>query len=142
MNPHAVGAATPRAGTEDETQAQADLAAKAGVAMNALLERATLERYKPGDVIIEDGSRHMTLFNIAKGRVAVEVQRMNDETKVMQAVKILTLYEGAIFGEMSFLNGDVACAAVVAEGPCEIYQIRASTIDDLLSDGPRAARPR
>ena len=71
------------------------------------------------EVIIENGTRHCTLFNVAKGKVAVEVQRLNDDTQLMQSVKILTLYEGAIFGEMSFLNGDVACASVVAETPCE-----------------------
>ena len=53
----------------------------------------------------------------------------------MQSVKILTLFEGAIFGEMSFLNGDVACASVVAEAPCELYEIKASTIESMLSDG-------
>jgi len=63
------------------------------------------------------------------------VQRLNEETNLMQSVKILTLYEGAIFGEMSFLNGDVACAAVVAEGPCELMQIKAYTIDAMLTDG-------
>lgn len=31
------------------------------------------------------------------------------------ATQVLTLYESAVFGEMSFLHGDVACASVVAE---------------------------
>ena len=75
------------------------------------------------------------LFHVAKGKVAVEVPRFNEDTKLMQSVKILTLFEGAIFGEMSFLNGDVACATVVAEEPCDLYQIRASTVESLLSDG-------
>lgn len=44
-------------------------------AMAKLLEKATLEKYKPGDVIIQDGTKHGTLFNIAQGRVAVEVPR-------------------------------------------------------------------
>lgn len=104
-------------------------------AMNALMETATLERYKDGDIIIQEGTRHCTLFNLQKGHVAVEVQKLNEETNVMQSVKVLTLYEGAIFGEMSFLNGDVACASVVAEGPCDLMQIKASTIDSMLTDG-------
>ena len=54
----------------------------------------------------------------------------------MQSVKILTLYEGAIFGEMSFLNGDVACAAVVAEVPWAL-QIQGGSID-MLQDGGQA----
>ena len=57
----------------------------------------------------------------------------------MQSVKILTLYEGAIFGEMSFLNGDVACASVVAEaGGAEVYEIKSSAVDNMLSDGDKA----
>lgn len=40
---------------------------------------------------------------------------MDDETDLTQAVKILTLYEPAMFGEMSFLTGEEACASVVAE---------------------------
>ena len=104
-------------------------------AMHTLMEAGTLERYKEGDIIIENGTRHMTLFNLLKGKVAVEVQRRNEETNLMQSIKILTLYEGAIFGEVSFLNGDVACAAVVAEGPCELMQIRSSTIDAMLTEG-------
>lgn len=42
-------------------------------ALARLLAAATLERYKPGDVIIERGSRPATLFNIARGKVSVEV---------------------------------------------------------------------
>lgn len=110
---------------------------KAATTMHALMENATLEKYKTGDVIIENGSRHRTLFNLAKGRVAVEVERMNEDTNLMQSVKILTLYEGAIFGEMSFLNGDVACAAVVADGPCELYQIKAESIEQMLQEGKK-----
>ena len=34
--------------------------------MRVLLEKATLEKYKAGDVINADGSRPATLFNIAK----------------------------------------------------------------------------
>jgi len=102
---------------------------QSSVALQALIEKATLEKYKPGDVIISDGSRPRTLFNIAKGRVAVEVQRLNEDTQMMQNVKILTLFESAMFGEMSFLNGDVACATVVAEVETEVWQIKAATIE-------------
>ena len=87
-------------------------------ALGQLINRATLERYKPGDVIIADGTKHHTLFNIAKGRVAVEVQRMNEESHISHAVKILTLYQGAMFGEMSFLSGAVACSGTAGRIGC------------------------
>ena len=46
--------------------------------MGALLEKATLERYKAGEHVIEEGTRPKTLFNLAKGRVTVEIQRLNE----------------------------------------------------------------
>lgn len=130
MNPHA-GQTTAR--NREEGRAAEE-------AMGALLNSAELRKYKAGDTIIENGTKHMTLFNLAKGKVAVEVQRLNEDTQLMQSVKILTLYEGAIFGEMSFLNGDVACAAVVAEVPCELYEIKATTVDAMLADGGQATQ--
>ena len=135
MNPHA----GPHAGQSSVGSSDAKAAeVTATAALAQLLEQCSLEKYKTGDVIIENGSQHGTLFHLVRGKVAVEVQRLNEETQLMQSVKILTLYEGAIFGEMSFLNGDVACAAVVAEAACELYEIKSSTITDMLSDGGKA----
>ena len=102
-------------------------------ALVKLLEKATLERYKAGDVIITDGSKHGTLFNIAQGRVAVEVPRKNEETGLVESVKVLSLFDAAVFGEMSFLNNDVACANVVAEVDTEVWQIKSSSIEAMLS---------
>eukprot|EP00964_Phaeocystis_antarctica_P141883 scaffold107012_cov63-Phaeocystis_antarctica.AAC.3 len=86
--------------------------------MGALLEKATLEKYKAGERVIEEGTRPKTLFNLAKGRVAVEIQRLNEATQLPESVKILTLYPGAVFGEMSFLTGEVSTAlALLAPAP-------------------------
>jgi len=98
-----------------------------------LLQRATCEKYKPGDLVIDEGSRPRTLFNLAKGRVAVEIQRVNEATQIEESVKILTLYPGAVFGEMSFLTGEVACANVVAEIDSEINQIKAESLEGMLA---------
>ena len=38
---------------------------------------------------------------------------------------------------MSFLSGDVAAATVVAEVPCELYEIKSSQIDALLQQGEK-----
>jgi len=102
--------------------------------MSALVAGATLERYKPGDIIIQDGSKHGTLFNIAQGRVSVEISRANAETGLQESVKVLTLYTNAVFGEMSFLSGNVAVPNVVAEVDTEVWQIKASSITSTLSN--------
>ena len=109
-------------------------------AMGALLEKATLEKYKAGERVIEEGTRPKTLFNLAKGRVAVEIQRLNEATQLPESVKILTLYPGAVFGEMSFLTGEVACANVVAELDCEINQIKAANIEGMLTSEGAASQ--
>ena len=44
-------------------------------AMGALLEKATLEKYKAGELVIEEGMRPRTLFNLAKGHVAAQTPR-------------------------------------------------------------------
>ena len=85
--------------------------------MGALLEKATLEKYKAGERVIEEGTRPKTLFNLAKGRVAVEIQRLNEATQLPESVKILTLYPGAVFGEMSFLTGEVSTALALLAPP-------------------------
>jgi hypothetical protein len=53
-----------------------------------LLDQAKCETYKAGDVIIENGTRHCTLFNVASGSVAVQVQRLNEDTQLMEPVKV------------------------------------------------------
>lgn len=126
---------TKRADGSDETFAHDPHQQQApeAQAMSALLEKATMERYKAGDVVVEEGTRPRTLFNLAKGRVAVEIQRLNEATQLPESVKILTLYPGAVFGEMSFLTGEVTCANVVAEIDSEINQIKATTIESMLT---------
>ena len=86
-------------------------------AMGVLLEKATLEKYKAGELVIEEGTRPKTLFNLAKGRVTVEIQRLNEATQLPESVKILTLYPGAVFGEMSFLTGEVSTALALLTPP-------------------------
>ncbi|EOD08986.1 hypothetical protein EMIHUDRAFT_452928 [Emiliania huxleyi CCMP1516] len=93
-----------------------------GLALAKVVGTATLERYRPGDVIIAEGSQPATLFNLARGRVS--------------SAKILTLYEGAMFGEMSFLSGGKACATVVAEVESEVWQIRAPAVESSLASLP------
>ena len=56
----------------------------------------------------------------------------------VHSVKILTLYQHAVFGEMSFLNGDVACASVVAEVDTEVWQIKAASIESMLTSSGTA----
>ena len=76
---------TKRADGSDETFAHDPHQQQApeAQAMSALLEKATMERYKAGEVVVEEGTRPRTLFNLAKGRVAVEIQRLNVEGTVL-----------------------------------------------------------
>ena len=56
-------------------------------AMGELMAKATCEKYKAGDLVIEEGQRPRTLFNLAKGRVSVEIQRVNARAACEEAAR-------------------------------------------------------
>ena len=49
---------------------------------------------------------------------------------------LASLGEGAYFGEMSLLSGDVASASVVAAGPCELTVLPPREFYDVVAGNP------
>jgi CRP-like cAMP-binding protein len=97
---------------------------------------ALLARFHPlhadsGQAIVRQGDRAGGLYLIVLG--AVEVVRKVGERR---AVVLATLGEGAYFGEMSLLSGDMASASVVAAGPCELAVLPARDFYDLVAQNP------
>ena len=52
------------------------------------------------------------------------------------ATVLASLGEGAYFGEMSLLSGDVASASVIAVGPCELAVLPPRDFYDVVSGNP------
>ena len=95
-----------------------------------------LSRFHPlhadsGQAIVRQGDRAGGLYLIVLG--AVEVVRKVGERR---AVVLATLGEGAYFGEMSLLSGEMASASVVAAGPCELAVLPPRDFYDLVAQNP------
>ncbi len=97
---------------------------------------ALLARFHPlhadsGQAIVRQGDRAGGLYLIVLGAVDV-VRRVGER----RAVVLATLGEGAYFGEMSLLSGEMASASVVAAGPCELAVLPPRDFYDLVSRNP------
>jgi len=79
-----------------------------------LLAMARRIYFKPGDVILDAGTRRAGLYLVQAGRV--RVQRRDTHGDLVLA----RLSAGELFGEMSFIENAPASAKVIAETPCTI----------------------
>jgi small-conductance mechanosensitive channel/CRP-like cAMP-binding protein len=83
-----------------------------------LVERATLRRYGPGEIIVRKGDASQEMFIVERGAVAVEVPR--DSGGVAEVAQ---LGKGDCFGEMGLLTGEVRSASVRAKTLCDLVVI-------------------
>ena len=86
-----------------------------------------------GHVFITLGSSNEVLFVVLSGSVSVE--RPGVETDVVLA----TLDSGAVFGEMTFLDGSRAAATVTASEQTEVMELRSEDLHEILSQYPELA---
>jgi len=101
----------------------------------ALLARASLIECEPGEFIVYEGASCAALYVIVEGEAKVlkrEYMQRNHE----KMVELARLGLGSIVGEMSFLDGDVASASVMAERPTKLYRIDRDVILDLIARSP------
>lgn len=98
-----------------------------------LLERAKRVHYKPGEAILEEGSRRQAIFVIRSGLVGVEVAHLG------RGVALRQLGPGAVFGEMSFLESSAASASVIAREDAEVDVIEGTFVHSLLESVPGMA---
>ena len=97
---------------------------------------ALLARFHPlhaetGQAIVRQGERAGGLHLIVLG--AVEVVRRSADRR---ALVLATLGEGAYFGEMSLLSGEMASASVIAAGPCELAILPPRDFYELVTANP------
>lgn len=72
---------------------------------------------KSWDTIIEQGQAGGMLYMLRSGSVNIQ-----DNTKGNR-VRITSLGEGTMFGELTFFNGEDASAEVMAAEPCVVYKL-------------------
>lgn len=93
--------------------------------LGILLGRSREQQYPPGTVILEEGSVASSIFVITDGHAVVE------KTHLGGGVPINELGPGALFGEVSYLDGSPASASVVAR--TAVVALVIEDIEDLLS---------
>lgn len=102
-------------------------------------ERAAIEaagrrhRVSAGHVFLKMGDDNAALFVVVDGSVRVERPGVQNDTELAK------LGRGAVFGELSFLDGGRANAKVVAVGPTEVLELRHEAFDRLMGDHPALA---
>ena len=97
---------------------------------NLLLEKSTVATYNKNEMILKEGRLCDSIYMVRKGLVRVERAASG------KGVAIAFLEPGEIFGEMSFLEGIPATAAIIAEEEVEVNVFEKTELYSLLSSVP------
>ena len=112
-----------------------DFAIEASQALQAwLCENGMIDIKKAGTLLIEEGlvSNHVVI--LLKGEVAVDTTDQNGTSQ-----RLAVLSQGAIVGEMSWLEQRPAVADVVAETKSEVLFLSVDLLESMRADVPALA---
>jgi CRP/FNR family transcriptional regulator, cyclic AMP receptor protein len=84
-----------------------------------------------GEVLVREGATDSHLYLLATGSAAVTRGAGTPE-----AMTLFSLSPGEAIGEMSFLDGNVHYASVVAQGPGQVLVLDRSQLESLLDSQP------
>jgi CRP-like cAMP-binding protein len=101
---------------------------------NRLLEGARLVGYPGGDYVVKEGMEHLRIYQIAQGRCAIK-----KNTPDGGQITLGFMEQGALFGEMTFLEKGKATASVIADSDVQVYIIEGYFINILFVDHPELA---
>lgn len=96
-----------------------------------LAARSREREYAPGEVLLEEGAPFSALYLIADGTVSIEKSHFGGR------IPLAELGPGALFGEISYLDGSSASASVVARTEVGAHVIEG--VDELLASQPALA---
>jgi CRP-like cAMP-binding protein len=123
--PPPVDVAMPRVPIFSDLSREAFLAVTAGM---------VLHRVGAGSVVLHEGDTGTSFFVVASGRLAVSKRDDRGEPVVLAH-----LGEGDFFGEMALLSGAARAASVTAEAPCELLELRAEDLREVVARHPHVA---
>ncbi len=81
------------------------------------------KKYDEDEVIIEEDSKGSDIYVILKGRVNVEIKMSSSQSSGSSGMRVTTLREGEVFGEISFLEGGRRSAGVIALDKISVLKI-------------------
>ena len=88
------------------------------------------EKYKAGEVIINEGEENRDLYVLSEGILEVSVEDKS------QKIVVSEIASPEILGEISFLNGSPRTATVSAKTDVEIFILSYEKVQQELSDIP------
>jgi CRP-like cAMP-binding protein len=83
--------------------------------------------YSKGDVIVTQGTPGGELYLLRSGRADITCLSGG------QSIRVAVAREASLFGEMSFLTGDVASATVTAKEDSVVYKLSRSAYSELMT---------
>ena len=95
-----------------------------------LLSQGRLQRFGHGEPIVVQGHEGHSMFVLLHGIARVLVESNGDSQQVA------VLRDEDCFGEMSLLTGEPRMATVVAQGDCEVLEIKKETLGELMQRNP------
>ena len=90
----------------------------------------TARRFRHGDVLIEAGTRNYPFYAVRSGEIVI----VEDSTGERKEVTVHAA--GEFTGDVDMLTGRPALISAVARGDCEVYEVAASRIRQLLNEVP------
>jgi CRP/FNR family transcriptional regulator, cyclic AMP receptor protein len=115
-------------------------------AWTELLDRGTVRRYRPGAVILRQGSRGSYVLALAEGRAMITRTEASGQELI-----VAIMHPGEVLGEMTVLDQAPRTATVTALAPCTVHVmsseqfralIRSHDAADSVAPGTLCPRPR
>jgi thioredoxin reductase (NADPH) len=91
---------------------------------------ATLKRYGDGRKLIEVGERDFKFFVVREGEIEV-IDESGEQPKT-----IAVLGRGEFTGDVSHLTGGPSLVSAVARGACEVYEVSAEGVREIINRFP------
>lgn len=95
-----------------------------------LLNKSEQRVYKPEEVILKVGDKPSGIYIVQKGKAKVTKEQFGFQLAIAE------YGPGAIFGEMSFIESEVANTSVVAEENCGVVIIGHALVQEIINQNP------
>ena len=95
-----------------------------------LLNKSEQRMYKPEEIILRQGEKPSGIYIVQKGKAKVVKEQFGFQLAIAE------YGPGSIFGEMSFIEAEVANTAVVADEHCGVVIVGHQLVQDIINQNP------
>jgi CRP-like cAMP-binding protein len=95
-----------------------------------ILKELPVLSFLSSNKVIEEGDSGDSMYIIKSGRAKVVAHLFG------KVLELAILEAGDVFGEVAFLTGRPRTAAVIAEGPLEVYELTRLELEKIIDANP------